>query len=432
MIGENFTFTVSLDNTTDSTLYGPYIDLYFESSGDDGDGDGIIFGDSDGNTSDAAQYLGTSVTNTILTYDGINPLLHPYAVDSAGDPLEITTNPDGSPLQANDTLVVLEMPFGSFTPGQPAAEVVITAHISEYAMVDSGGSDSYDLDVQVTNGFRYGTDSLDNPSSDPSVTYADNSALLHPTQTFRPEVIRFNKDYIGPEQETATGPNFVRQFTIDVDVADGQTVTNLQVIENLPDYIWYLGDGTVTGGTVSSSPGIGVHTGQQLIIDLGTVIGGPGVDATVTFDYYVPYIDAASQVIVARDDGSYNDDEAIINDMQLRADWDPTDPDDGPVIGILMDAEVDTFGNISTTPANDEEFDAQAIAIQKEVDNVSDPGADGYKPGDIVKYTLNFQVSDYFNVGNIVATDILPDGLDFLTESECRATHPFLISMPME
>ena len=29
MIGEPFTFTVSLDNTTSGTLYGPYIDLYF-------------------------------------------------------------------------------------------------------------------------------------------------------------------------------------------------------------------------------------------------------------------------------------------------------------------------------------------------------------------------------------------------------------------
>ena len=149
-------------------------------------------------------------------------------------------------------------------------------------------------------------------------------------------MVRFNKAYVGPEHETATGPNYVRTYTIDIDVAAGQTVTNLQVVEHLPDNIWYLGDGTVTGGTVVSSPGAGVHGGQDLIINVTPLpgnLGVAGVDRQVTFQYYVPYVNGSSTVIVARADGSNNDDHPIINDIEVRFDWDPTDPDDPVVTG---------------------------------------------------------------------------------------------------
>ncbi|NNK58695.1 MAG: isopeptide-forming domain-containing fimbrial protein [Desulfofustis sp.] len=407
LIGEQFTFTVELDNPTANTLYGPYIDLYFESSGDDGDGDGVLF--------ESASYLGTSLTTTELTYDGVTALEHPYAVDNTGSPITISTRPDGAALQANDTLVVLEMPFGSFTPDQPPAPVEITASISENSLVDSAGGDTYDYDVQVSNGFRYGSDALNNPNTDASVTDLNVS-----TQTFRPEVVRFNKDYLGPEQETATGPNYERTYTIAIDVADGQEVTNLQVREQLPNSIFYLG--SVTGGTVSSGPADpGVYDGEVLVIDVGTITGGPGVDATVTFDYYVPYVDATATPIVSRTDGDDNDQQSIINDAEIVYDWAPKDPDDDPITGIVMDTEVNPDGSFAADPDNDEEFEAKAIAIQKGV-GFADPddnvGNSGYNPGDVVQYTLQFQVSDYFNVGNISITDVLPDGLDFLTAAD--------------
>ena len=123
MIGEDFTFTAVLDNTTGTTLYGPYIDIYMPTSGDDGD-DGVSFVD--------ASYLGTPVSATVQTFDATGQILHPYAVDAAGDPLTISGT-------EGDTYVTLEMPFGSFTPDQPLAEVEITAHISENRQVDDGG-----------------------------------------------------------------------------------------------------------------------------------------------------------------------------------------------------------------------------------------------------------------------------------------------------
>jgi large repetitive protein len=402
LIGEEFTFTVALENTSGSTLYGPYIDLYFPTAGDDGDGDGLIF--------DRAEYLGTPVNSSVLTYNGTDPLLHPYAVDSSGNPLEISSLPGGGVLRANDTLVILEMPFGSFTPGQPAAEVEVTAHFSDYAYVDPTGGPAEDQTVYVANGFRFGNDALNNPATDPSQVFE------RPSQTFRPEVIRFEKDYIGPEQETATGPNYVRTYEIRVDVADGQTVNNLQVIDRLPDSIYFLGN--VTGGTLATPLAPGIYSGQDLVIDLGNVLGVTGIDRLVTFDYYVPYLDAAGAPIIARADGSNNDDQPIINDALVRGDWAPLDPDDTQV-RVTMDAEVYADGTISSTPANDEEFDAKAIAIQKGVVIADDTGVSGqYNPGDVVAYTLSFQISDYFNFGDMVVTDLLPDGLALLTAAD--------------
>ena len=200
-------------------------------------------------------------------------------------------------------------------------------------------------------------------------------------------------------------------------MAAGQTVNNLQVVEHLPSNIYFLGN--VTGGTLATPVAPGIYSAQDLVINLGNVVGAAGVDRVVTFDYYVPYANTSGTPIIGRTDGSGNDDRPVVNDAEVTGTWVPLDPDDAAVT-ISMDAEVFANGAISTTPDNDEQFDAKAIAIQKGVTIVasSPGGAAGYNPGDIVRYTLNFQISDYFNFGNIVVTDVLPDGLDFLNAAD--------------
>jgi len=414
MIGEDFTFTVHLDNTTTDTLYGPYIDLYLPSSGDDGAGsssDPILAaqGVGDGATFVNANFLGTDLNEsngmaTVNVFDSTGEILHPFAVDANGDPITVSGTP-------GDTYVTVELPLGSVTENLPVIDVEITAHIDKHLYVDPDGGALEDFDVDIYNGFRFGTDPLDNPASDTP----DPPALVD-TQTFRPEVIRFQKVYDGPEQETATGPNYAQTYTITVDVATGQTVNGLQIIENLPDDIYYMGDLFVTGGSVVSSPGEGIWSGENLIIDLGDVTGAAGTDATVTFQYYVPAVDAGGIDILdpctglGTDPGSGVSTSTIINDMQLEGDWTPLDPDDTPAF-ISVDAEVDDDGNISPTPSIDETFTAQSIAVQKGASLAFDTGLPGYSPGDIVQYTLEFQISDYFSIGDLAIDDLLADGM---------------------
>ncbi len=412
MIGEDFTFTATLDNTTGGTLYGPYIDIYMPTSGDDGD-DGASFVD--------ASYLGTPVSATVQTFDATGEILHPYAVDGAGNPITISGT-------EGDTYVTLEMPFGSFTPDQPAADVEITAHISENRQVDEAGGSTQDFNIQVYNGYRYGSNPLDDPDTDPPV-----DPTLVSTQSYRPEVIRFEKVYLGEEQETATGPNYPRQYQITIDIADGQTISNLELTEHLPDEIYYMGDSTVSvsgGGPFSvTSPNSagGIFTDGILTVALTNPITGTDAadDVVVTFDFYVPqyYTDGVTPILLPAtgDDADGNEDREVVNDVQVEGDWTPIDlrdrPSDGSPIHIVMDAEVDSEGIISLTPGIDEVFDAEAIAIQKTVglaDGYDTGIIGGYNPDDIVQYTLTFQVSDYFNLGDIQINDVLPDGLELL------------------
>ena len=55
-----------------------------------------------------------------------------------------------------------------------------------------------------------------------------------------PTILRLTKTYIGPEDETATGPNFPRQYRITVDVATGQTVTDLDLTDVLPGNLQFI------------------------------------------------------------------------------------------------------------------------------------------------------------------------------------------------
>jgi len=112
-IGEEFEFVVTFDNTGTDTGFGPFIDLVFPVNGADGaagtdTADGVDF--------ISATYLGQTLNTIELTFPddggGIGSIDHPFAADASGNPLQVTGT-------AGDKLVVVELPFGSYTTGQP-------------------------------------------------------------------------------------------------------------------------------------------------------------------------------------------------------------------------------------------------------------------------------------------------------------------------
>ena len=66
-------------------------------------------------------------------------------------------------LAVNQAYVVLRLPFGSFTPGQPAATVHVTTQLSNLA--DAGTP----LTIGASGGFQFGADPLADPATDPSI-----------------------------------------------------------------------------------------------------------------------------------------------------------------------------------------------------------------------------------------------------------------------
>ena len=109
-----------------------------------------------------------------------------------------------------------------------------------------------------------------------------------------PAIWRLTKTYIGPEDETATGPNFPRQYRIDVDIATGQTVTSVDLTDALPGSLQFL---SVVSTLVNNAPAAATAVatpsttvpGGALTRRFATVIGTAGTqDASLIFSYFVP------------------------------------------------------------------------------------------------------------------------------------------------
>jgi len=385
MLGEDFTFTATFENPG-STGYGPFIDMVFPVNGADGAAgtqtpDGIDFV--------SATYLGVAVETRVLTFDASGNATHPYARDAAGNYWVVTGTP-------GDKLVVMRLPFGSVVAGQPPIDVKITAHMSNLA--DLGTAQH----LKYRGGFMFGSTALDDWCCDPVLADpAVNTSNSWPDQPVNPQLISLSKEYIGPEEETATGPNYLRRFRILVDVASGQTITNLEVTDLLANNIAYHAlTSSSPASTAVATPTIDAPANppnNELTRRFASVTGGPGNnDAVIEFSFFVPYADADGNPVLVPGSGG---DVLIHNQADLEGSWTPVDGRDpvstataGIGIGVPMTHK--------------------SIAIQKGVENDTDTNN---SPGDVLKYTLEFQVSDFFGLQDIVIEDILSDGLRFDT-----------------
>ncbi len=417
-LGEDFDFTITFDNTGTDVGYGPYIDLIFPVNGADGAAgtdtvDGIDFV--------GATYLGQSLNSIELVFpddDGAGvgttgTIDHPFAVDSSGNPFQITGT-------AGDKLVVLELPFGSFAPDQPQADIVVTATTNSLADLGT------DLIIQSRSGFRFGSDPLNNPTapdptvvSDPGtdVSDASNPANSWVKQlTITPTLLTLEKIYLGPESETATGPNHQRQYRIDVDIATGQTISNLDIIDSLPNNVVVTSidevriNGAVTTDysdnlSALSFPG----NNLDLVITPDAAVTGTtaNADVSVTFSFYVAEVDANGDRVIpvsGEDDTTSAPDSRSLNNARAVGDWIPVDGRDS---GGTNNAVADP----SSGPEHI--LDDKSIAIQKTVNIVNNTGAAGATPGDTLEYILRFQISDYYTFGDLVIRDVFQDGQSF-------------------
>jgi len=387
-IGENITFTVTFSNPGTNPGFGPFVDIIVPTIGADGAGLAI----DDGLTINSSTYLGSSLTRFSLVFPetgtgcslGLTPVNHPLAVTITGAPVVVCGTP-------GNTLEVIQLPFGSFVPSQPNAVVTIGATISNLA--DTGAP----LTIQTRGGFRFGNDALNNFATDPSLLGLFSSSSLTPS------VFSISKAYVGPESETATGPNFPRRYTVSANIANGQTVTDLDLSDNLPPEAVFVSvvSSSPAGAIVTSAPSTtGPNNSPNNLLNLRfpSVTGGPGAtDAQYTFEYYIPDRNASNNFII---DHTTGDSVSVVNDALGLGNWVPVDTRD-PISPVS-----------SNTTINDHTLAARSIAIQKSFVNLTNPGNN--RPGDTVQYTLNFQISDYFAFNEVVVSDVMSDGQTFL------------------
>ena len=304
--------------------------------------------------------------------------MHPFAVDGLGDPIVVTGTPGGQ-------LVVLELPYGSFSPGNPAIDINVVLDFSPLADLDDT------QDITVIGGFALGWTrwTIRRRCADPRHT--DDCGIDQ-------DLFTVTKPNNVPEADAVSGPSYPYEYSLQVNVADGQTLTDFTLSDTLPPEIVYLGGLTITGasGTVVSEPPVNTLAtppDNEIVIDFAS-ISGP---VTVTFDFYVNDDPALSADPVI--DPATGDEVRVTNTVTGTATWDPLDGRDDIV--SVSDSDTDII-------------QARSIAIQKSNAVLSDAQAAGPTPDDIYEFTLQVQVSDYFTFGDLLVTDILGNGWDYL------------------
>lgn len=367
---ESFSVTATFDNTSTTDVgFGPFIDLFVPT--------GVDFS--------GATYLGQNVnTINVGTFDATGAIL-----GTTTHPLTGETLAAGTP---GDTLYVLELPFGSFVPNQPQAELKLNMKLN-------GAPYNVPLDIKAQAGFRFGNDELNNPATDPPI----RGALQ--TDQVTPQVIALSKSHDGPEGETATGPNFLRTYTLTVDIAEGAVVRDLEIIDLLPDNLVYQGislgnptiggAATVTGTTIVDQP---LTTGPQnapnndLKITFDSAVGtSSSSDITITYTAYVPEFDANGDRVLPEFTGAPTN---VINTTTADAVYDPD--------GVEATANITLPQEMAQST-----LVAKSIATQK---GVSVVGGGDPLPGKTLEYTIEVQISDYFSFDTLKVKDNFSDG----------------------
>jgi LPXTG-site transpeptidase (sortase) family protein len=389
-LGEDVTFTVTFDNENSVPGYGPIVDLIIPSNGADGAQN--TNPPLDGLTFVSAAYLGVTVEATAQTFPGsgaVTCVNHPYIVDNTGAPVQVCGD-------AGDTFVALRLPFGSFTPDQPPLSVQVTLSMSDLA--DLG----VPLTVQARGGYQFGYTPENDfcCGDDPSLTL---SSFVNSSVT--PTVMTLDKSYAGPANtsaETATGPNFARQYTVAVDIAQGQTITNLTITDSLPNNEQYVPTATASPGgyTLVDEPVTGAAQNppdNDLVVRWSSVTGGAGAnDASTTFSFFVPR-DLASPPGGRVIDATTGNSVSSCNDASVSGTWTPIDPRDLPASVQTIDP-----GGCEHTLTD------RSVATQKDV---SYSGT--LAPGTTMVYTIQVQASDFFAFDGLSLTDVISDGQHF-------------------
>lgn len=387
-IGGSATIAVAFENEGGATGYAPFVDLVLDAHGADGNAaqekcDGLSYASASFGAAGAPPVTPALDVGggTGCTVPGTTVYTHPLTGGAVTVPLGYQ-------------LVSIPLPLGSFDPSEPAFVVTVTVDVSDFA------DDGVPLKVHARGGFRLG----DQATGGAPITSHGDTATGWASTTVTPMLLCIAKTYLGPEDENATGGSFTPvyplRYKITVTIAPGHTVTNLVIQDKLPNNQAFVGvdASKTTPGYTQSGPG--TTPGNNAILQMtyaqatGTVV--------VEYEIFTPRLDANGNPVL---DLSTCAVALSVNDIQASALWDPLDPRD-PVDTVTSDEKPD-----------DHTLQDKCGAIQKRVKQITDLGVDGPTPGDLLEYTLAFQVSDYTAMGDIQIEDWLADGQELANPS---------------
>ncbi len=189
-------------------------------------------------------------------------------------------------------------------------------------------------------------------------------------------------------------------------MANGETVTDLEITDALPDSFVYIANSVnvnaaaataSSGQAITEQPVAGVPQNSpdnDFLIEFDSLTGSTaGDDIVITYTVYIGRNDADGDAVL---DATSGNDVSVTNDAEVTGSY-----------------EMVTVGD--NDGATDETLSQQSLSIQKGVRIANNVGHVGPTPGDTLEYTLNIQVSDYFEFSNLVIDDTFSDGQLFDT-----------------
>ncbi len=271
-----------------------------------------------------------------------------------------------------NSLWILMFPVGSVVQGGPDLPIDICLTIDPSATVGAP------LPVIMTPVYQFG-----------DTATGDNGPLVGSVvnQSVTPTVLVFDKTDNAPESERPPGMTWPYSYTLSVDIANTAMINPLVIRDTLPPAFQFNGTANVTGGAgcaLTQTPSTVTPGGVIEVTCTGNTVGtASAADVRLTYSGYL------TDIL----DETFCDIQPQINDASAQGTYVP--PVGSPqVLPLAAD---------STTVS------AEHVVVQKGVA----PGLTA--PGAALVYTLNFQVTDFGDVQNLVVTDTMPDGIDFVS-----------------
>lgn len=348
-IGEQSCTTTILSNSG-APGYGPY----------------VIISVSENLLLDSVSLFSGSLTQTLLGVIGANGVTDP-----------ISSTEFLMPLGASVYQLIL--PVGSVVENGPPLELEICTTLANGIAIGDIQT------VSVAPGYQFG----DTPTGDngPIFDYPANEV----TGDINPVVEVLEKTSTAPEGERPPGPSFPFEFLLSSDIANGETITDITLIDILDPAFQWTGDpvqivaANSINCTVVMSPNQEPISGGTVEAHCDAVTGSLSeVDLQVIIPVYI---------IDILDESAQNPQQILHNHVDM----------------------VYSFDNVEYMDAGDVDVIAKAFAMQKSA------SPEYVLPGSDANYTINFQYTDYPVSGNsttkLEITDVLPDGLAYILGS---------------
>ncbi len=450
--GQNGSVTFSNEGT--SIGYSPYVAVAFNSSRtapsaldpSTNVNEGITY------TTGSATYLGSALADTaVLTFDGSGNASSPLVVNPVtGLPIIFSASDYG--MGAGDTLVIYQLPYGSFTPSNPAAKIDFKYNLGVNAdsssPVSQGGEGAPAANIASRGFFLLG----ETPVADNEPVIFQSSAAVATTNPLWYRTAYINSSREG---EQVPGANDKQYFIAELEIAPGQTVrsnngainatapgltTNRYVSRlSIPNNINFDPAVDVSlnynpAGTVASPSDPAIAGAQIFVVDKVTGIaagqpGGPVRDSVLG-----TWSSAGGVELIAIAPAGQSYTGGVLG-LELNYFIPDTiiSPTTGADVPQFFDAK--HTGNVRFADSDDPQnapftidpaqirIEYETIQIQKAVvggvtANAIDPANPaGVRSGDTVTYEIVVQVGDFYGLRDAVITDTLADGLAFNTGS---------------